>query len=76
MGDTQYPMEMHLVHYKAVHDTIVDALGEGAYDSLAVIGIFFEESILAMIFTIIASVNRCLSKGILPWTSSCPTWLR
>jgi len=44
VGDTQYPMEMHLVHYKAVHDTIVDALGEGAYDSLAVIGIFFEVS--------------------------------
>jgi len=44
VGDTQYPMEMHLVHYKAVHDTIKDALAEGAYDSLAVIGIFFEVS--------------------------------
>jgi len=44
VGDTQYPMEMHLVHYKAVHDTIKDALVEGAYDSLAVIGIFFEVS--------------------------------
>jgi len=44
VGDTQYPMEMHLVHYKAVHDNIGDALREGAYDSLAVLGIFFQVS--------------------------------
>ena len=42
VGDTQYPMEMHLVHYKATHSNIGDALAEGAYDSLAVIGIFFQ----------------------------------
>jgi len=44
VGDTQYPMEMHLVHYKATHSNIGDALAEGAYDSLAVIGIFFQVS--------------------------------
>jgi hypothetical protein len=42
IGDTAYPMEMHLVHYKATHSSIKEALGEGAYDSLAVLGIFFE----------------------------------
>jgi len=42
IGDTAYPMEMHLVHYKAEHKTIGDALGEGAYDSLAVLGVFFK----------------------------------
>ena len=50
VGDTQYPMEMHFVHYKAVHDKIGDALGEGAHDSLAVIGIFFEGGILVYEF--------------------------
>jgi len=44
VGDTAYPMEMHLVHYKATHSKITDALAEGAYDSLAVLGIFFQVS--------------------------------
>jgi len=39
-----YPMEMHLVHFKASLPTIMDALEEGAADSLAVLGIFFEVS--------------------------------
>jgi len=76
VGDTQYPMEMHFVHYKAVHDNIGDALGEGAYDSLAVIGIFFEGMILTIILCIIPNINRFLSREILPWTFSYPTWLR
>jgi len=42
IGDTAYPMEMHLVHYKAIHKTIGAALQEGAYDSLAVLGVFFK----------------------------------
>jgi len=39
-----YPLEMHLVHYKANHPSILDALTEGAPDSLAVLGIFFQIS--------------------------------
>ena len=76
VGDTQYPMEMHLVHYKAVHNTFGDAMGERAYDSLAVIGIFFEGWIPAMKLCIIPNINRLLSRGTLPWTSSYPTCLR
>eukprot|EP00092_Neocalanus_flemingeri_P025663 GFUD01027824.1.p1 GENE.GFUD01027824.1~~GFUD01027824.1.p1 ORF type:complete len:324 (+),score=97.37 GFUD01027824.1:91-1062(+) len=41
IGGHAYPMEMHLVHYKATHSNITEAVGEGAYDSLAVLGIFF-----------------------------------
>ena len=41
IGDTAFPMEMHLVHYKAVHSSIKEALEEGAYDSLAVLAVFF-----------------------------------
>jgi len=44
VGDTAYPMEMHLVHYKATHGNIKEALAEGAYDSLAVLGFFFQVS--------------------------------
>jgi len=44
VGGKSYPMEMHLVHFKSSHATIVDALKEGAHDSLAVLGIFFEET--------------------------------
>jgi len=40
-SSTSFPMEMHLVHYKAVHSNIVEALEEGAHDSLAVLGVFF-----------------------------------
>jgi len=36
-------MEMHFVHYKAIHDDIGAALAEGAQDSLAVIGVFLQE---------------------------------
>ena len=32
---------MHLVHYKAVHNSLGEALQEGAFDSLAVLGVFF-----------------------------------
>jgi len=39
---TAFPMEMHFVHYKASHETIVEAVTEGAKDSLAVLGIFFQ----------------------------------
>ena len=35
-------MEMHFVHYKAIHDDIGAALAEGAQDSLAVIGVFLQ----------------------------------
>jgi len=38
------PMEMHLVHYKAMFPTFEDAVAEGAPDSLAVVGIFLEVS--------------------------------
>eukprot|EP00092_Neocalanus_flemingeri_P000141 GFUD01000148.1.p1 GENE.GFUD01000148.1~~GFUD01000148.1.p1 ORF type:complete len:324 (+),score=101.21 GFUD01000148.1:119-1090(+) len=44
IGDMAYPMEMHLVHYKATHSTIKEAVAEGASDSLAVLGVFFSES--------------------------------
>ena len=35
-------LEMHLVHYKATHKDISEAVAEGAQDSLAVLGIFFQ----------------------------------
>jgi hypothetical protein len=35
-------MEMHLVHFKAEHSTIKEALEEGAADSLAVLAVFFQ----------------------------------
>merc|ERR1740137_148741 len=38
---TAFPMELHLVHYKAVHSSLGEALQEGAFDSLAVLGVFF-----------------------------------
>ena len=34
-------MEMHLVHYKADHSSLGEALQEGAFDSLAVLGVLF-----------------------------------
>ena len=37
-----YPMEMHLVHYKDTNKDIGAALSKGSYDSLAVLGIFFQ----------------------------------
>jgi len=37
-----YPMEMHLVHYKASLGNLNAAVTEGAPDSLAVLGFFFE----------------------------------
>jgi len=42
VGGKAYPMEMHLVHYKASRGNITEALKEGAPDSLAVLGFFFE----------------------------------
>jgi len=42
VGDNSFPMELHLVHYKAVHSDIKEALHEGAADSLAVLAIFFQ----------------------------------
>jgi carbonic anhydrase len=39
----QYPVEAHLVHYKATFDDIGQAIASGAQDSLAVLGIFLEE---------------------------------
>jgi len=39
-----YPLEMHLVHYKADKPAISDAIEEGAPDSLAVLGVFFQVS--------------------------------
>jgi len=44
IADTAYPMEMHLVHFKATHSSIKEALAEGAHDSLAVLGLFFTVS--------------------------------
>ena len=41
IGTTAFPMELHLVHYKAVHSSLGEALQEGAFDSLAVLGVFF-----------------------------------
>ena len=41
IGSTAFPLEMHLVHYKAVHNGLAEALQEGAFDSLAVLGVFF-----------------------------------
>jgi len=40
-SSSSFPMEMHLVHYKATHADIGEALAEGAHDSLAVLGVFF-----------------------------------
>jgi len=37
-----YPMELHLVHYKATYAGLLEAAGSGAQDALAVLGIFFE----------------------------------
>jgi len=37
-----FPLEMHLVHYKASLGNITAALEEGAPDSLAVLGFFFQ----------------------------------
>lgn len=37
-----FPMEMHLVHYKTSLGSIAGALEEGAKDSLAVLGVFFQ----------------------------------
>ena len=42
MDGAGFPMEMHFVHFKARHQTIKDALKEGEFDSLAVIGVFFK----------------------------------
>ena len=42
VGNISFPMEMHLVHYKAVHSTIKEALEEGAPDSLAVLAVFLQ----------------------------------
>jgi len=42
VGGKAYPMEMHLVHYKASLGNITAAVTEGAPDSLAVLGFFFE----------------------------------
>ena len=39
---TAYPMELHLVHYKATYAGLLEAAGSGAQDALAVLGIFFE----------------------------------
>ena len=39
---TAYPMELHLVHYKASLGDFGTAAGSGAKDALAVLGIFFE----------------------------------
>ena len=41
IGTEAFPLEMHLVHYKAVHSSLGEALQEGAFDSLAVLGVFF-----------------------------------
>ena len=35
-------MELHLVHYKAKHGSLGDAVKAGGQDALAVLGIFFE----------------------------------
>jgi len=80
VGDTQYPMEMHLVHYKAVHEEIKDALGEGAYDSLAVIGIFFEVSeqrnpALDLLLPYLADIKAAKSKTtVTPFPISSFLW--
>ena len=44
VDNTSYPMEMHLVHYKSTHSSIKEALEEAAYDSLAVLAVFFQVS--------------------------------
>ena len=38
----QFPMEMHLVHFKEKFNDIGSAAGENQSDSLAVLGIFFQ----------------------------------
>jgi len=42
VNSTAYPMELHLVHYKASLGDFGTAAGSGAKDALAVLGIFFE----------------------------------
>jgi len=39
-----YAMEMHLVHFKSSFATIADSLADPQSDTLAVLGIFFQES--------------------------------
>jgi len=58
-----YPMEMHFVHYKASHPDISAALQEGAGDSLAALGVFFE---------VVESANPGLEK-LLPAFSKVTT---
>ena len=38
---TTFPMEMHLLHYKATRTNITEAMKEGKFDSLAILAIFF-----------------------------------
>ena len=53
-------MEMHLVHYKATHGNIKEALAEGAYDSLAVLVFFFEVRYNPMSIVRSGSLYNCL----------------
>jgi len=46
---TSFPMEMHLVHYKANHSNILEALEEGAPDSLAVLAVFFSVQLASQV---------------------------
>ena len=42
LANNSFPMELHLVHYKAIHSNIKQAIQEGAPDSLAVLAVFFQ----------------------------------
>ena len=65
VGGKSYPMEMHLVHFKSSHATIVDALKEGAHDSLAVLGIFFEVSLLVFsVFINQIQIKKCVFRRL------------
>ena len=44
MNGLAYPMEMHLVHYKADFANISQAVQDVTEDTLAVLGIFFRVS--------------------------------
>ena len=54
VGNISFPMEMHLVHYKAVHSTIKEALEEGAPDSLAVLAVFFQVCVPSLTLSVVA----------------------
>lgn len=81
MGQS-FPMEMHLVHYKTSLGSIAGALEEGAEDSLAVLGVFFQvggqsnpglAQLLPRLSEIQSSGSKLLDAPLLPLSSLLDT---